>query len=145
MNILKEAEYPFPKTTPKFLGTVIQKYRLRGGKPSRGFQHWVNEINNMVTRRLVSQLKSLEMVFTEENYKDIGIAEDYCLATIPDFNTLIATSQETQTPVFSLTPEKIQYKGTALKNMMASVDKFHDIFSELAIKINQLIEYDDDN
>lgn len=145
MNILKEAEYPFPNTTPKFLGTVIQNYRLRGGKPTIGFQHWVDEINIAVKKRLVSQLKSFEMILTEENYQNIGIAEDYCLATIPDFNTLIATSQETQTPVFSLTPEKIQYKGTALDNMMASVGKFHRIFSDLAFKINQQIEYDNDN
>lgn len=56
MNILKEAEYPFPNTTPKFLGTVIQNYRLRGGKPTIGFQHWVDEINIAVKKRLVSQL-----------------------------------------------------------------------------------------
>lgn len=36
---LAKASYPFPKSTPRFLGTVIQKYRLRqSGEPSAAFQ-----------------------------------------------------------------------------------------------------------
>jgi len=145
MNLLKEADYPFPNITPKFLGTVIQKYRLRGGEPSKGFQHWVNEINNIVARRLVPELQPLKMILSEENYKKNDIAEDYCLATIPDFNTLIATSQETQTPVFSLTDKQIKHVGTVLEKSLESVAYFHSIFNELADKISRLIEYDNSN
>jgi cellulose biosynthesis protein BcsQ len=36
--VLREATYPFPKVIPKFLGTVVQKYRVRDKKPSsKGF------------------------------------------------------------------------------------------------------------
>jgi hypothetical protein len=142
MNLLKEADYPFPNNTPMFLGTVIQKYRLRGGKPSKGFQNWVDEINNIVARRLVPKLKSLNMILDEEDYKKFGIIDNYCLATIPDFNTLITTSQETQTPVFSLKSDQIQYTGIVLKNIQENVANFHKIFSELATKIDRLIDND---
>lgn len=145
MNLLKEADYPFPNITPKFLGTVIQKYRLRKGIPSKGFQHWVDEVNNTVARRLVPELQSLKMMLSEENYKNNSITEDHCLAMIPDFNTLIATSQETQMPVFSLTDEQIKHSGTVLERSLENVDEFHRIFNELADKINRLIEYDSSN
>jgi cellulose biosynthesis protein BcsQ len=145
MNLLKEADYPFPNVTPKFLGTVIQKYRLRGGRPSKGFKHWIDEINNIVVRRLMPELQPLKMILSEENYKNEDISEDYCLATIPDFNTLIATSQETQTPIFSLTDEQIKHVGTVLEKSLESVDHFHSIFSDLADKISRLIEYDISN
>ncbi|MBN1762213.1 MAG: AAA family ATPase [Methanomicrobia archaeon] len=145
MYILKEAEYPFPEITPKFLGTVIQKYRLRGGKPSKGFQHWVDEINDMVKKRLVPELTTQKMILSEESYRTNGIASDYCLATIPDFNTLIATSQDAQTPVFSLTREQIEHVGIVLDKSLESVESFHDIFDELAKKIDGLINYEDGN
>ena len=145
IKILKEADYPFPNVTPKFLGTVIQRYRLRKGMPSGGFQRWVDAINDIVEQRLVPELKSLDMVLSEENYKKNSISEDYCLATIPDFNTLIAISQENQTPVFSLTPEQIGHVGTVLEKMQENVTNFHDIFSKLADKIDGLINYEGSN
>ena len=38
LDILKNAVYPFPDVTPKFLGTIIQNYRPRGGSPAASFQ-----------------------------------------------------------------------------------------------------------
>jgi cellulose biosynthesis protein BcsQ len=142
MTILKEATYPFPDVTPKFLGTVIQKYRLRKGKPSHGFQQWVDKVNMQVKEKLVPELKSLNMMLPEDNYKCNGISEYYCLATIPDFNTLIAISQENQTPVFSLTSEQIEHVGKVLDISLESVSYFHDIFNDLANKINGLVNVD---
>ena len=38
LSILQKATYPFPSKTPKFLGTIVQKYRLRESKtPSAAF------------------------------------------------------------------------------------------------------------
>ena len=33
--VLQNASYPFPTVTPKFLGTIVQKYRARSGGPSK--------------------------------------------------------------------------------------------------------------
>ncbi len=134
MRILREAAYPFPKVTPKFLGTVVNNYRPRGGAAA-GFQKWIDEINETVSSALVPVLSDIGMVLPNQVYKDEGIEDTFCLATIPDFNTLIAKSQDNQTPVFALTPEQIGHTGPVLKNTIKSRDNFKQIFSKLADKI----------
>jgi cellulose biosynthesis protein BcsQ len=143
MDMSKESVYPFPEVTPKLLGTIIQKFHLRSDRPSKGFQNWIDEINKIVREKLVPKLKSLEMVMPEEYYKDIGMEDDYCLALIPDFNTLIAISQENQTPVFALTSEQIKQAkqtGMVLDTQLDNVNEFHKLFEELADKVIRLTE-----
>jgi hypothetical protein len=62
----------------------------------------------------------------------LGINEDYCLASISDFNSLIARSQEHQVPVFSLTDDQIRLGGELLVRTKKSKDMFERIFSKLA-------------
>lgn len=143
MGIFEEATYPFPKVIPRFLGTIIQKYHLKSDRASKGFQDWIDEINKIVEEKLVPKLKSLEMIMPDEYYKDNGIGNDHCLALIPDFNTLIAISQENQTPVFALTSEQIKQAnqtGMVLDTQMDNVNEFHKLFEELASKVINLTE-----
>ena len=132
---LRDATYPFLKVIPKFLGTVVNNYRPRGGVPAAGFQKWIDEINETVSSALVPVLSDIGMVLPNQAYKDEGIEDTFCLATIPDFNTLNAKSQRFQTPVFALTPEQIGHTGTVLDKTTISRDRFKQIFSELADKI----------
>ena len=67
-------------------------------------------------------------------------AESYCLAQIPDFNTLIATSQTHQTPVFALTDEMFGHAGTVLEQEQAKRAEFQNIFEMLADRIIMLAE-----
>ena len=135
LPILKTATYPFPAVTPKFLGTIVQNYRPRGGVPAAGFQKWIDEINEIVSSKLVSELRKVGMMLPDQVYEDQGMGAEFCLASIPDFNSLIAKSQEAQTPVFALTPEQIGYTGPVLANTLKSRDNFEQLFSELADKI----------
>ncbi|MBI1929442.1 AAA family ATPase [Candidatus Poribacteria bacterium] len=135
LQILKDATYPFPHTTPKFLGIIVQKYRPRGQAPAIGFQNWINKIEETVSSKLVPVLNKIGMMLPDKAYEDQGIGVGFCLATVPDFNTLIAKSQEAQTPVFALTPKQIGYTGPVLDNTIKSRDNFKQIFSELADKI----------
>jgi hypothetical protein len=141
LPILRNAAYPFPNITPKFIGTIVQNYRPRMGVPSSGFQKWIDEINKIVSNKLVPELDKLNMMLPEQAYKEQGIRSGFCLATIPDFNTLIAKSQEAQTPVFALTPEQIGQAGVVLNGMIKSRDNFRKIFSELADKVIGLTNY----
>ncbi|MBM3241002.1 hypothetical protein FJZ31_32365 [Candidatus Poribacteria bacterium] len=141
LPILRNAVYPFPNITPKFLGTIVQNYRPRRGVPSSGFQKWIDEINKIVLNRLVPELDKLNMMLPKQAYKEQEIKSGFCLATIPDFNTLIAKSQKAQTPVFALNPEQIGYVGKVLKNTIKSRDNFKKIFSELADKVIRLTNY----
>ena len=141
LPILRNASYPFPNITPKFLGSLIQNYRPRAGIPSTGFQKWIDEINDATTKKLAPELAQLDMMLPLEAYKEQNIGDGFCLATIPDFNTLIAKSQDAQTPVFELSPDQIGQTGVVLERTLKSRDNFNDIFSELANKVIGLTNY----
>ena len=141
LPILKSAVYPFPDTTPKLLGTIIQNYRQRAGAPASEFQKWIDELNKLVKSYLVPKLRELGMMLPKDAYKQQGIDDTFCLVTIPDFNTLIARSQATQTPIFALTAEQIDQTGIVLERTLQSRDSFQEIFSQLADKIIGLSEY----
>jgi hypothetical protein len=137
LKILKAATYPFPSITPKFLGIIVQKYRPRGQAPAAGFQNWIDEIKKSVHSKLAPALRDVEMMLPNSVYEEYeaGAGVGFCLATIPDFNTLIAKSQKAQTAVFALTSEQIGQVGMVLKTTKKSRDNFKKIFSELADKI----------
>lgn len=136
--VLRDAEYKFPNRRPLFLGTVIQKFRLKYSKPSKGFQHWINEINKIVTTKFVPNLKELNMLCSDSVYQKAGLKPNYCLAEIPDFNTLIATSQQKQTPVFLLSDKDIPQTGVVLDRQLISVKYFYNIFEDLTNKILEI-------
>ena len=81
------------------------------------------------------------MMLPVDAYKKQDIADTFCLVTIPDFNTLIARSQATQTPIFALTAEQIDQTGIVLERTMLSRDSFQEIFSQLADKVIGLTDY----
>ena len=138
MDILRNATYPFPEITPQFMGTIIQNYRPRGGAPASSFQKWVDAINHKVAKELLPKLESTGMTFPSEKYQSIETIDDCCLATIPDFNSLIAKSQEAQTPVFALTEIHLGGTGVVLEQMKRQRDNLNEIFSKLADKVISL-------
>ncbi len=142
LPVLREAEYPFPAVIPKFLGTIVQKYRPRGGGPARAFQEWIDQIGEAVSKQLAQALGKSGMLLDHHAYEEVGMEDDYRLAQIPDFNSLIAISQQTQTPVFALTESEIRQTGRVLNNTLASRDQFKQIFTELARRVLALIQHE---
>jgi len=146
MPIFQDAAYPLPTTIPKLLGTIIQKYRIRtqatadqedegaptSGKPAAAFQKWIDDINAKVRGSFIPALRKEGMLLPDGKYRDSGIAQDYCLAYISDFNSLVARSQEHQVPVFSLSDEQIHLTGPLLRQTKKSKAMFEEIFSKLA-------------
>jgi cellulose biosynthesis protein BcsQ len=137
---LQTAAYPFREFQLKFLGTIIQKFRTRLGGATVGFQTWIDLINEAVHERLFAQLQVSRLTLPEHNYHDAGNspAESFCLAQIPDFNTLAATSQSHRTPVFALTDEMFGHVGTVLEQDRVKREQFHDLFSEFADRVIEL-------
>lgn len=138
LRILKEAAYPFPQITPLFLGTIIQNYRIKNNKPSTAFQKWIDGIKDAISERLVPALHNEDMVFPRDIYASQGIDDDFCLIQMSDFDSLIAVSQDCQTPVFALTPEQIAQTGHVLDNTLQSQKHFQDAFSTLADRVIHL-------
>lgn len=135
MEVLQNASYPFPQTLPKLLGTIIQKYRPRKGAPTAPFQKWINSINSAVENKLVPALGKLDMVLSRREYATAQIGSSLCLAQIADFNSLIAKSQEVQTPVFALTKQQFGQTGVVLEQSIKTRSEFKKIFSMLASEV----------
>ena len=135
-KILKEATYPLPSCDPKFLGTVIQRYRLReGATPSAAFQKWINTIAEKIDRTLIPALKEAEMLLPTEAYESAGAPLSGPLMQMSDFNGLIALSQKHSAPVFALTDKQLEQTGVVLEQTKRSMHQFSDIFSEGADRI----------
>ena len=140
LPVLKEAVYPFPDVSPKLLGTIVQNYRPRDGRPARAFQTWIDKINSIVATEMFPALEQCEMTLPQSVYEEHAVNQ-ICLATIPDFNSLIARSQAYQTPVYALTPAQIGQSGSVLETTLESRDHFREIFSDLADKVVALVNY----
>lgn len=140
-QVLKKATYPYPDKNPKFLGTVIQKYRPRAGKiPSAAFQKWIDEIEEGVKKRLIPTLNENGMLLPDEIYKAAGVRPEKPLMQMSDFNSLIALSQKHKVPVFALTDKQLEQRGMVLKITRKSMLKFREIFSEGADRIIAIID-----
>jgi cellulose biosynthesis protein BcsQ len=141
MRILKDAAYPFPKVTPRLLGTIVQNYRIINGEPAADFQKWIDAIEEAVSTRLVPSLRTNNMLLSNQMYNSQGIGSDLCLAKISNFNSIIAESQEHQTPVFALNPEQIGQHGIVLEKTLGVQEEFKKVFSALTDKVIELTRY----
>lgn len=139
-KVLQEATYPLPQCTPKFLGTVIQKYRLRSqGTPSTAFQKWIDEVEEKVTAKLVPVLKAADMMLPDSAYASVGLKPGEPLLQMSDFNGLIAQSQKHNAPVFALTDAQLEQTGIVLARTKKSMEEFRKLFSEGADRVIKLI------
>ena len=154
LPILRDAIYPFPDKCPKFLGTIIQNFRVKKGAPAAAFQRWIDEIKEGVQTKLIPVLSEHDMLLPDELYQEASeIGSDSIqlslffhdiasqpLLQLSDFNTLIALSQEHKAPVFDLSDYQLRKEGVVLDNMRKSMNKFRDLFSDGADRIITLTE-----
>ena len=140
-QVLNSATYAFPAKHPKFLGTIVQKYRLREGKtPSAAFQKWIAEIEEGVKNKLIPAMKNCEMLLEDSIYTKAGATLGEPIIQLSDFNSLIALSQKHKKPIFDLTDQELEITGIVLERTKASMDKFKKFFSDGADKIISIIE-----
>lgn len=138
LDALSTADYPFPKPHLKFLGSVVQRYRLRDGSPTRAFQSYFDALDTAISQQLMPELEKSGLLLAPGEYEAAGLEGTLRLASIPDFNTLIAESQKLRKPVFTLTKAELATRGVVWDNYEQSIDSFHDIFSKLAERVESL-------
>jgi hypothetical protein len=49
LDAIAGADYPFPAPSLKFLGVIVQRYRLRSGAPTQGFERHFERLQNSLT------------------------------------------------------------------------------------------------
>lgn len=129
-EIIQDAEYKFPNKTPKFLGNVIQQFNVRSNQPTEGFKKWFSKINEYTNDKFVPALNKKAMLLETTCYQD-----NYILAEIANFNSLITFAQEHNKPVFSLTQEDIKQSGAVWTSSKEKIASFEKLFSDLADNI----------
>ena len=159
LPLLQEAIYPFPDKDPKFLGTIVQNYRVREGGPAKAFGEWIDQIKTGVEEKLIPVLRENNMLLPDElyikarafeshqtqfNFLNPGFVNDQLISQpllqVSDFNSLIALSQKHKVPVFDLTDDQIGQAGVILGNTKASMERFQGLFSDGAEQIITLTE-----
>lgn len=137
---LNDAAYPFPKSDPRYLGYVVQRYRPRNGAPSRAFQTWIDQLEASVKDVLTPALEKAGMMLSPEIYNKAGINPLIPILQMADFNSLIASSQTHQVPIFELTAVQLQQVGTILESTQGSQAEFRSLFSACADKVIAAID-----
>lgn len=129
-----DAFYPLPENTPKFIGTVVQRYNIRNGEPTRASQELIDTLNHLIATLFVPKIKKVGMTLKDEQYD----FENYCLTLLPDFQGLNPVYQKLGIPVYALTDEQIGQTGTVLKRYQSMREDFYDKFSNFAKKVIEL-------
>ena len=135
LDALANADYPFPEPRLKFLGMIVQRYRLTRGEPTEALRSYFEELDKAIDGTLIPAFERAGLVFPQERYDKAGLEGSLRLASIPDFNTLIANSQQARKPVFSLTKEDVGRRGIVWEAQKENVDKFHDVIASMASRV----------
>jgi len=138
LEALKDADYEFPAPDLKFLGVVIQRFRLKNSRPTKAFQTYFDKLSISISDVLRPALDKSGMLLAADQYADAGVADSMVISEISDFNTLIATSQQLRKPVFTLTPEEAGRGGRAGDITRSNIKTFRETFEQLVNRIESL-------
>lgn len=138
LDALSMADYVFPKPKLKFMGTIVQRYRLKNGAPTIAFQKYFDALDLAISGTLAPALRSSGLMLNDALYESAGEEPPYRLASIPDFNALIANSQQLRKPVFKLTQGDVGRGGSVWEITDENIQGFHDTFNSLAQQVEKL-------
>lgn len=143
---LQEAAYPWPNKDPKYLGSIVQNYRIRSrdGKPAaptKAYELWFDQLTATKEKTLIPEMEKAGLVFSREIYTQSGASLDEFMLEISDFNSLIAISQNLSKPVFALTRDDIMNAGSVADNQVASAKAFDEKYAVGAGKIIELCKH----
>jgi cellulose biosynthesis protein BcsQ len=135
LDALRDATYPFPVPGGRLLGTVMQNFTIKRGKPSKSFQEWIDRINRRMDEVVVPTLREAGMALSEDAYNNAGLEVGHALAVIANFQSLVAKSQKARTPVFALSDKQMAGGGTMLANYQKMRARFEEGFVHLADRV----------
>lgn len=139
-KFFQDASYPLPDVAMRFAGEIIQRYNKRNGEPVRAFAERIAEIKDYIENTFKNDLESKDMLFDITDLINDNIINDYCLAEIPDFLTLLPRSQKANKPVFALDDSELGSTGVVLTQDRKRRDEFKDVFNKVATIISRLVQ-----
>lgn len=143
-ELFKDAEYPLPNNTPKFLGYTINDFNLSKGQPTKAFAELMDKIALIIEESLIPNLEKENMLLSADKYdsaallnkklRSLRTLNKYCIAEISNFNKLIAISNEKSIPIYELKPTGLQ------AGQQKTLNWFNSLFDIIAQKIIKLTE-----
>lgn len=144
-HALKAADYPWSPKLPKYFGAIVQNYRRRKRdnevRPTRAFQKWFDDLERIKSETLLATLSDSNLLLDPSAYTAADAPLEDFMIEVPDFNGLIAISQDLSKPVFSLTRDELRSGGAVAANQLASVEAFNEIYASGAQKILTMSEH----
>lgn len=143
--VLQESAYPWPEVRPRYVGSIVQNYRVRSrdGKeaaPTQAYHRWFTSLREVKKDILLPSLRAVDLLFPADKYAGAGVVNEEFLVEVPDFNSLIAISQDLSKPVFSLTRDDIANSGSVAVNQVESAKKFRKIYLSASEKIASIVK-----
>lgn len=135
-----DSAYPLPEVEMKFVGEIIQRFNLRNQRAARPYQGKIQEIKDYIETELCPEFEKNNMLFDNTDLIAGGVLTDHCLAEISEFGALIQKANAISVPVFALTPEQLEARGTVLDNMIVSQERFNIEFERIAKVILELVQ-----
>lgn len=140
LDVFENSAYPMSQSTPKFLGSLIQRFNIRNGKAAKPYRDNITEIKNKISNEFFSSMLKEDMTLNGSYSQDI-IDRGYCLAEIPDFQGLLPKSYKAQVPVFALRDTDMDNSGSVLATMVDKRDKLLQTFEDLESDIKDLLQH----
>lgn len=136
--LFASSAYPLPEGSPKFVGTLIQRFNVRNGRAARPYRDNIAEIKRKVSDEIFPALLTSGMTLNAPAYEGI---DDYCLGEIPDFQGLLPKSHDAGVPVFALRDDEIGETGPVLANAIERRDRFAGQFTGLAGDVLRMVNH----
>jgi len=131
-QLFANSAYPLPEFSPKFIGSLIQRFNIRKGKAAKPYRDNIAEIKTAISGGLIESLSKAGMMLSADKYPAAVVTNQYCLDEIPDFQGLLPKAYDAGVPVFELTDAEIRETGPVLDGMVTKRDAFSSQFTKLS-------------
>jgi chromosome partitioning protein len=139
-----ELNLPIRKGLPKFLGVILQNYKIRDGIPKPTYQMWMDRIPLKVESSLFPAITKFN---TETHDVTSNLKGDHIVVTsIRDFEGLIPIMQEHGKPMFNISrddtkitnPKGKPWSGVAWTQAEVRMESYKNCIQELADNLELL-------
>ncbi|MBV7525390.1 ParA family protein [Pseudomonas sp. PDM29] len=137
----QDSAYPLRPGLPKFLGTSIQRFNVRKGRPAAPYRDNIAEINSVTRDQLFPTLQSSSLTLPQNQYPEIFRNDGYCLGQIQDFGSLLQRSHIAGVPVFILNKGELADTGVVLDNAITKRDQIKEQFIQIATLLTELMNH----
>jgi len=121
------ADLPLPSGEMDPLGYVVMQHSERAGRPVKSYRQWIDRMPMVFHKEVLNNDKVGDDLKVED--------DDYCLARIKHYRSLMPMSMEARKPIFKLTPADGAF-GSHAEAVAACRDEFERLTDLLIKRLN---------